>query len=178
MGQNWVQNQIFCYFLKFGSLVFLESTNSDSLQQYLTSSRGKIHEKNLQGPNLGERGQSQAQNQVFAIYSSLFHQFSLNEITYSDNLQQCIISSRRKTNKKKFGDQIFAKIGPKTRSFAIFSSLAHQFSLKLYTMIACNDFLHLVEVKSTKKKSLGPKCGPKRPKLGPKLGFCHFLKFS
>ena len=137
MGQNWAQNQIFCYFLKFGSLVFLESINSDSLQQCLTSSRGKIHEKNLQGPNLGERGQSQAQNQVFAIYSSLFHQFSLNEITYSDSLQQCIISSRGKTNKKKFGGPNFGQNRAQNQVFCHFL----KFGSLVFLEIVYNDSL-------------------------------------
>ena len=33
----------------------------------------------------------------------------------------------------------WAKIGSETRFFAIFSSLVYQFSLKLHTMIACNN---------------------------------------
>ena len=41
MAQNWARNLVFCHFLKFGSLFFLEIAYSDSLQQYLTSSRGK-----------------------------------------------------------------------------------------------------------------------------------------
>ena len=41
------ETRFFCRFLKFGSLVFLEITYNDSLQQFLTSSRGKIHTKNL-----------------------------------------------------------------------------------------------------------------------------------
>ena len=49
----------FCHFLKFGSLFFLEITYSDSLQQCITSSRGKTHEQNFCRPNLG---QNQTQN--------------------------------------------------------------------------------------------------------------------
>ena len=48
--------RIFFDFLKFDSLVFLEVESvpfNESLQQCLTSSRGKAHEKNLEGPNLG-----------------------------------------------------------------------------------------------------------------------------
>ena len=36
MGQNRAQNKVFCYFLKFDSLVFLEIAYNDSLQQCLT----------------------------------------------------------------------------------------------------------------------------------------------
>ena len=45
MGQNQAQNYVFCHFLKFGSLVFLEIACNDRLQQCLTSSRDKITQK-------------------------------------------------------------------------------------------------------------------------------------
>ena len=51
-GQNWSRNQVFCHFLKFGSLIFLEIAYNDSLQQCLECSRSKIYEKNFWGPNL------------------------------------------------------------------------------------------------------------------------------
>ena len=38
---------------KCGLLVFLEIAYNDSLQQCITSSKGKTHEKNFGGPNLG-----------------------------------------------------------------------------------------------------------------------------
>ena len=44
---NQVQNEIFPHFREFESYVFLEMTYDDSLQQFLTSSRGKIHEKSF-----------------------------------------------------------------------------------------------------------------------------------
>ena len=63
LGQNRPKSGsklvFFCHLLKFGSLVFLEITYNDSLQQFLTSSRHKIHEKKLFG---GQRGQSRGQN--------------------------------------------------------------------------------------------------------------------
>ena len=52
------------------------------------------------------------------------------EIAYSDSFQQCIISSRVKTHKKNWGAKIWAKIGPETRFFAVFSILVYYFSLK------------------------------------------------
>ena len=61
MGQNRAQNKVFCYFLKFDSLVFLEIAYNDNLQQCLTSSRGKV-EKNFVGSNLCQRCQNQAGN--------------------------------------------------------------------------------------------------------------------
>ena len=50
-GLNQTQNEVFCHFLEFGSLVFLEIAYNDGLQQCLTSSRGKAREKF--SPNLG-----------------------------------------------------------------------------------------------------------------------------
>ena len=47
------------HFLKFGSFVFLQIVYNDSLQQCLTSNRGKTQEKNFGDPNLG---QNQARN--------------------------------------------------------------------------------------------------------------------
>ena len=48
------QNEVFCHFLGFGSLVFLKIAYNDSLQQYLTSSRSKTHGKIFDDPNLGQ----------------------------------------------------------------------------------------------------------------------------
>ena len=47
MGLNQAQNEVFHHFLEFGLYVFLEFAYNDSFQQYLTSSRGKTHEKNF-----------------------------------------------------------------------------------------------------------------------------------
>ena len=47
MGQNWVLNQVFCHFLKFGSLVFLELAQDGSLEQFIAKSRSKTHEKKI-----------------------------------------------------------------------------------------------------------------------------------
>ena len=52
------KTRFFCHFLKFGSLIFLEIACNDSLQEFLTCSLGKIHEKIFWGPNLGQRGQN------------------------------------------------------------------------------------------------------------------------
>ena len=37
------KTSFFCHFLKFGSFVFFELAYNYSLQQYLTTSRGKTH---------------------------------------------------------------------------------------------------------------------------------------
>ena len=136
------QTQLFCYFLKFVSLVFLEITYSDSLRECLTSSRGKIHKKKFLIPNLGRRGQNQSQNQVSCHFFK-FGSLDFLEIAYNYSLQQCITSSRAKTHKKSFGTKFGpkqAKFQPDTRFSTIFSSLVHWFSLKLHTMIACSNF--------------------------------------
>ena len=57
LGQIWANLVlVFCYFLKFGSSVFLEIACSDSLQQCVTSSRGKIYIKSFWGPKFVQRG--------------------------------------------------------------------------------------------------------------------------
>ena len=50
-SQNRAQNQVFCYFLKFGLLVFLYIAQDDSLKQCLTPSREKTHKK-FSGPKI------------------------------------------------------------------------------------------------------------------------------
>ena len=47
------KTSFFRHFLKFGSLVFLQIAYNDSLQQCLTNSRGKIHEKTFLGSKSG-----------------------------------------------------------------------------------------------------------------------------
>ena len=59
----------FCHFLKFGSLVLLEISYNDSLQQCIASRTGDTHKKNLGtkiGPRIG----------FFVIFSSLVYQIS------------------------------------------------------------------------------------------------------
>ena len=54
LTRSRVKTKFFCHFLKYGSLVFLEIVYNDSLQQYIISTSGKIHEKKIWGPNLGQ----------------------------------------------------------------------------------------------------------------------------
>ena len=100
-GQNQSRNQVFCYFFKFGSVIFLEIAYSDTLQQSVAFSRGKICKKNL-GPNLVQGGQSRSQNQVFCYFLK-FASLVFLEIAYSDRLQQCVTYSRGKMYEKNFG---------------------------------------------------------------------------
>ena len=46
--------KVFCYFLKFFLLVFLEVAYNGSLKQFLTFSRGKTYRKILGGPNMSK----------------------------------------------------------------------------------------------------------------------------
>ena len=48
------RTKFFRHFLKFSSLIFFEIAYGDHLQQCITSSRGKTHEKKFFGPNLGQ----------------------------------------------------------------------------------------------------------------------------
>ena len=59
---------VFCHFLRFGSLVFLEISCNYSLQQCLTTSRGKTHQKNFWDPNLGQIGPNGLQNYVVCCF--------------------------------------------------------------------------------------------------------------
>ena len=61
-GLIQVQNEVFHYFLKFESLVFLEIAYSYSLQQCLKFSRGNTHKKEFCAPTLGQTSWNWAQN--------------------------------------------------------------------------------------------------------------------
>ena len=89
----------FYHFLEFSSLVFLESAYKYSLQQSLTSSRCKFHEKMFWDPNLGQRGESQVPKYVFCHFLK-FGSLVFLDIAYNDSLQQCLTSSRAKIHKK------------------------------------------------------------------------------
>ena len=62
MSKIGLKARFFYYYLKFGSLVSLDIAYNDSSQQCLTCSWGKIHEKKLWDPNLGQRNQNRSQN--------------------------------------------------------------------------------------------------------------------
>ena len=69
MGQNWAKKLGFLPLSKFGLLVFFEIAYNDSLQQCLTSSTGKIHEKYF----WAQRGQIWVETRFFVFFSSLVH---------------------------------------------------------------------------------------------------------
>ena len=76
-GLIQVQNEVFDYFLKFESLVFLEIAYNYSLQQYLIFGRGKTHEKEFCAPNLDQTSGNRPEIKFFAIFLSLVQCFSL-----------------------------------------------------------------------------------------------------
>ena len=72
-------SQIFVpfFFLKFGSLFFLEMAFNDSSQQFLRSSRGKITKKKSWAQIWTKRGKIRPMIRFFAIFLSWVHWFSL-----------------------------------------------------------------------------------------------------
>ena len=74
---NQVQNEVFPHFLEFGSYVFFEIEYDDSLRQYLTSIRSKIHGK-IFGIQISTKQAKIGHGIRFlAIFSSLHHQVYL-----------------------------------------------------------------------------------------------------
>ena len=71
MNQNRAQNEVFCHFFKFGSLVFLEIAQDYSLERRLNKSRQKNPCKKFGRPQIG------SEIRDFAIFSRLYHQFAL-----------------------------------------------------------------------------------------------------
>ena len=67
-----VPGTICCYFFKFGSLVFLEIEYSDSLEQCVTSTKGKSYEKRFWGPNFGQNGPKSGPELVFLLFSQVW----------------------------------------------------------------------------------------------------------
>ena len=72
-----VQNEVFHYFLKFESLVFLEIAYNYSLQQCIIFSRGKTHKKNFALQIWAKRAEIGPEIKFFAISINLVQCFSL-----------------------------------------------------------------------------------------------------
>ena len=86
--------------------------------------QSQIFQKKNGGSNLGLMGLNQAQNKVFRHLLE-FGSYAFLEIAQNDSFRQCISPSRGEIHEKKFEFQIWAKqakISPKIRLFAIFSS--------------------------------------------------------
>ena len=67
------------------------------------------------------------------------------------------------------GPKLDQKLG-----FLPFLKLVHQSTLKLHTVIVCNNAQYLVEVKTRKEIIWGPNWGQNGPKWAPKLDFFSF----
>ena len=146
VAQICAWNNVFCHFLRFGSLFFLKIAYSDTLQQCVTSSRGKIHEKRFWTQIWVESVKIGSKIKFFAIFLSLSVIFSIGQ---NDNSEQCLITSRGKTHKKKLGAQIWAKwpkIGPNIRFFVTF-----KFNSLVFLGIAYDDSLEHYPYKTLEK---------------------------
>ena len=89
---------------------------------------------------------------LYAIFSSLVHQFSfkLHRVIVQNNVQRLVeVKLRKKNQGPKFGAN-GPKLGPKIRFLGIFSSLAHQLSFKLHSIIAWNSVQHYQSYNSLK----------------------------
>ena len=80
---------------------------------------------------------NQAQNHAFCHFLE-FGSYIFYEIQYNDSLQQCLTSSRVKTQEKKIWGPKQVKIGPEIQCFAIFLGFVYQFFFKLHRVIAWN----------------------------------------
>ena len=164
-GPNSVSKLGFFHFLKFGSLILLEIACSDSLQQCLTCSRAKIHEKKFWCPNLGQRGQNLSRNQVFCHFLK-FGSLVFLEIAYNDKIHQ----------KNFWGPNLVQKSQNRPQNqvfyhFLNFSSLVFFEIAYNYSLRQC---LTTIRGKTHQKVWGEHKFGSDRPKLDPKLSFLPF----
>ena len=96
---------VFCYFIKFASLVFCEITCGDSLQQCLTSSKSKTHKK-IFGAQIWIKQAKIVPKISFFYHFLKFSCLVFFEIAYNDRLQQCLTCRQSKTRKKSGGPNL------------------------------------------------------------------------
>ena len=128
---------------------------NDSLQQILTSSRGKILKK-IRGGEMRKFGPKLGPN----LGSSLFSQVWFTGfvwIAYNDSLQQCVTSNRGKTHKRNLGPKFRPKLCPKIGSALFFQVWFISFPLNY-------------------QKKLRAQMWTKRTRIRPKINF--FVIFS
>ena len=135
-GKNTSQNQVFFPSSQFGLLIFIEIAYIDSLQQCITSSRGKSKKKKKKkkkkkwGSYLGQNGLKSG----FKVSFLLFFRFAslvFLKITCNDSQQLCLTSSRGKTYGKN-GDQILAKMGKNQTQNQFFPHFLSQVWLRFF----------------------------------------------
>ena len=71
------------------------------MQQSVTSSRGKIHEKSFWGPKFVPKGPKSGLKLGFLSFSQVWF-LGFLEIAYNDSVQQCVTSSKGKIREKVF----------------------------------------------------------------------------
>ena len=74
-GVNQFHNEVFHHFLESGSLVFLEIAYNNSLQQFLTSKKGKIRRHKFGGPKFGQNKPKSGPKLGFLPFSQVFFSF-------------------------------------------------------------------------------------------------------
>ena len=109
---------VFCYFIKFASLVFCEITCGDSLQQCLTCSKSKTHKKFF-GAQIWIKQAKIVPKISFFYHFLKFSCLVFFEIAYNDRLQQGLTCRRSKTRKKKWRSK-FGPNGPKSGPKLVF----------------------------------------------------------
>ena len=103
---------------------------------------------------------------------------AFSNIVHDNSWPWYLRSDKVRFLKKRLATRIWgqrAQIRSKMRFFVILLNLDHTFSLKLHTMIACDNIWYLVELKLS-KKNVGAQIWVKRAKMGPKIRF--FAIFS
>ena len=103
---------------------------------------------------------------------------AFSNIVHDNSWPWYLRSYKARFLKKRLATRIWgqrAQIRSKMRFFVILLNLDHTFSLKLHTMIACDNIWYLVELKLS-KKNVGAQIWVKRAKMGPKIRF--FAIFS
>ena len=139
----------FCYFLRFGLLIFFEIAYSDNtLQQCLTTSRSKIHEKKF-SIQIWVKSVKIGSKIKFFCHFLKFGVLVIFSIGQNDSLEHFLITNRGETHTKNWEPK-FGPNGPKMGpilDFLLLSSLIHQLSWKFDRMIVWN----IIYIKPLKK---------------------------
>ena len=116
----------------------------------------KNSQKKFLGSKFGSKGPKLGPNQFFFFFQFLkFGSLVFLEIAYSDSLEQCITSSRDKTHKKNFRDQIWDKTDQNHTQNQVFYHFL-RFGSLVFLKIAQDDsleqYLTTRRVKTRKRK--------------------------
>ena len=180
MGQNRFQNYIFGRFLNISSLVFLYFAQDNSLEQCLTTVRGKTHDKNYWSQIWTKQVKIGSQIKFFIISSCMAHEFclKLHRNKVWNKLGTKFYNQQRQNYHKKFQAANLGEIfqnQARNQLFCHFSSYTRYFYCKLHLIIAWKNFQLLVKIKF-KKNFLGTQIWGKHAKIGSEIRF--FAIFS